>query len=399
MKWLVPENDLEREQREFLDSIVNGIGSHVLYGFPGSGKSICMLYSALWIRRRYPDAKILFVEFNHALIKMIKAALAELEFDDVDVITFYKLESYPKERRYDFIICDEVQDIPERALRAMSMRAKRIIVGGDRNQSIYDTVPIWEEAPANETQLIEALKSTGAGLTPAIKHLTVIHRLNKYVIEGISSFNEDMNVMRGQVSMLKKHIKPQIWHCRDAAHEVQLVMKSAGEAYDNNYSAAIILPTHNQVHNFINIYLQQQGVSGFSLKDRDYEAANKFFAENNLPIEILLNQYGNIENNKIKILSYHGSKGLDFERVYLPYCNYNELSNVNKSLYMVAMTRSRDILYISFSRQANEFVMKFLNNPKACQFVDKRFPGTTDLFGKQQLEDDKNSGSINDLGW
>lgn len=79
MKWLPGENDLVKEQTDFRNQVWTEKGNVYVSGFPGSGKSVCLLYAVKTIRDKEPNASILFVEFTHSLIKMIEAALAELQ--------------------------------------------------------------------------------------------------------------------------------------------------------------------------------------------------------------------------------------------------------------------------------------------------------------------------------
>ena len=72
MNWLIPQNELDKEQRSFLDEFINRSDNELVVGFPGSGKTMLLYYAALKIRERNPSAKIIFVEFTHALINMIE---------------------------------------------------------------------------------------------------------------------------------------------------------------------------------------------------------------------------------------------------------------------------------------------------------------------------------------
>ena len=44
MGWLTAENELDIEQREFLKNLMNDEGNRWIKGFPGSGKTILLLY-------------------------------------------------------------------------------------------------------------------------------------------------------------------------------------------------------------------------------------------------------------------------------------------------------------------------------------------------------------------
>ena len=47
MNWLVPENELDREQRKFLNEFINRNDNELIIGFPGSGKTMLLYYAAL----------------------------------------------------------------------------------------------------------------------------------------------------------------------------------------------------------------------------------------------------------------------------------------------------------------------------------------------------------------
>jgi superfamily I DNA/RNA helicase len=53
----------------------------------------------------------------------------------------------------------------------------------------------------------------------------------------------------------------------------------------------------------------------------------------------------------VNIKTYHSSKGLDFDSVFMPFCNEPTKPEtfMTKTLFMVAMTRSRQNLYLSYT--------------------------------------------------
>ena len=81
-------------------------------------------------------------------------------------------------------------------------------------------------------------------------------------------------------------------------------------------------------------------------------------------MQYVANGYGDFigEKKKITLMTYHSSKGLDFDRVYLPFCNeegYSSYVENDATLFMVAFTRSRGDLVISFTKRLNRFVYPF----------------------------------------
>lgn len=388
MKWLPGENDLVKEQTDFRNKVWTENGNVYISGFPGSGKSVCLLYAVKTIRDKKPDASILFVEFTHSLIKMIEAALNELGLNNVSVVT------YDDFRRnymgpYDFIICDEVQDVSQRLVELMKKRAKRVIVGGDPNQSIYETLPNNE--PTIGPDELKGL------LTPATTELTILHRLNKYIIKGINCFMPGMRMLAEKSSMLKKHKPAYLWHCMDQSDEVKRIMEDAKTALNFGESVAVLLPTHNKIENFVNLYLQAASVPAFDFsQDRqygkpNYGLLNQHLAKHCVKMQCITNGFGSLvtDSDKIILSTYHSSKGLDFDKVFMPFCNQGYGTEDDPRLFMVAMSRSRKDLTLSYTTNMNRFLQTFFNNKEVCQFIDfKDMAKGPSIFNNSDDEDD-----------
>ena len=88
MAWIIPENRLDAQQREFVDNVNINQRNVWIKGFPGSGKSILLAYTIKTIKRQSPNASIIFVLFTKSLITMFKAAFLEMGVS-VNVVTYY----------------------------------------------------------------------------------------------------------------------------------------------------------------------------------------------------------------------------------------------------------------------------------------------------------------------
>ena len=179
MRWLVDPNELDNEQTAILDSICKGDGNILVNGFPGSGKTVLMVYSVVRLHTLYPNKSIIVVEYTHALIKMIKAALEQSRITDVPVVTIYDFRKNYARRMWDYIVCDEVQDMTPSWLRELKSQAGRVIVGGDRNQSIYPM--IGRERTLSRDDIEDVL-------SPRINNLHIIHRLSNSIRTAVEKF-------------------------------------------------------------------------------------------------------------------------------------------------------------------------------------------------------------------
>lgn len=388
MKWLPGENDLVKEQTDFRNQVWTEKGNVYVSGFPGSGKSVCLLYAVKTIRDKEPNASILFVEFTHSLIKMIEAALSELRLDNIQVVTYADFERNYR-GSYDYIICDEVQDMSASLLELMKRRAKRVIVGGDPNQSIYETMP-----NGGPTVGQDEMKRI---LMPKTSELTILHRLNKFIIRGINSFMPQMRMLAEKSSMLKKHKPAYVWHCIDQNDEVKRIMDDAKTALNYGESVAILLPAHWKIENFVNIYLQSVGKPTFDFtQDRqygkpNYGLLNEHLDKHGVKMQSITNGYGSLvtDSDKIILSTYHSSKGLDFDKVFMPFCNQGNGNEDDPRLFMVAMSRSRKDLTLSYTTNMNRFIQQFFNNREACQFIDfKDMSKGPSIFGNNASDEE-----------
>ena len=389
MKWLPGENDLVKEQTEFRNQVWTEKGNVYVSGFPGSGKSVCLLYAVKTIRDKEPNASILFVEFTHSLIKMIEAALSELGLANIQVVTYADFERNYR-GSYDYIICDEVQDMSAGLLELMKRRAKRIIVGGDPNQSIYETLP--NGGPTVDPEEMKRI------LTPKTSELTILHRLNKFIIRGINSFMPQMRMLAEKSSMLKKHKPAYVWHCIDQSDEVKRIMEDAKTALNYGESVAILLPAHWKIENFVNIYLQSIGKPTFDFsQDRqygkpNYGLLNQHLEKHGVKMQSITNGFGSLvtDSDKIILSTYHSSKGLDFDKVFMPFCNQGSGNEDDPRLFMVAMSRSRKDLTLSYTTNMNRFIQQFFNNREACQFIDfKDMANGPSIFSNNNSSDEE----------
>lgn len=389
MKWLPGENDLVKEQSDFRKMVWTESGNVYISGFPGSGKSVCLLYAVKTIRDKDPNASIVFVEFTHSLIKMIEAALAELRLTNIQVVTYADFEQNYR-GHYDFIICDEVQDMSSRLLRLMKSRAKRVIVGGDPNQSIYETMPN-DDPTASQDEMKQIL-------TPKTAELTILHRLNKFIIRAINSFLPQMRMLAEKSSMLKKHKPAYVWHCIDQTDEVKRIMEDAKTSLNYGESVAILLPAHRKIENFVNIYLQSIGKPTFDFsRNRQHEKPNYGLLNQHLEklgvkMQSITNGFGSLvtDSDKIILSTYHSSKGLDFDKVFMPFCNQGSRNEDDPRLFMVAMSRSRKDLTLSYTTNMNRFIQQFFNNREACQFIDfKDMANGPSIFGNNNTSDEE----------
>lgn len=377
MAWLVPENKLDAQQRLFLDSEAIFKQNVWIKGFAGSGKSILILYSVKKILARNPEAKLLLVVFTHSLIKMFTAAFEEMGLN-VQVETYYAFMKSPS--HYDYILCDEVQDLTERVIVALERHADRVIVAGDANQSIYLSDPQWREPTIDKNYL--------SSRDYQEQELTIIHRLPKSLIEVVNHFMPDMHIFSAKLDMTKPDAQVRVCKAERVEDEIRYLLDRAQKAIQGGYTVAVLLPTQDLMVLFVNWVLYCMGRQQWDPPQRnrwgkyDFFLLNRCLSNAGIPLQCIANGDGTFSSSipQINVMTYHSSKGLDFDNVFIPFASegipiFGSDEELSRRLFMVAMTRTRSNLCITYTGTPYEELNSF---QYLCTMVEIENPETVD---------------------
>ena len=381
MAWLVPENKLDAQQRLFLDSDAIFKQNVWIKGFAGSGKSILILYSVKKILARNPEAKLLLVVFTHSLIKMFTAAFEEMGLN-VQVETYYAFMKSPS--HYDYILCDEDQDLTERVIVALERHADRVIVAGDANQSIYLSDPQWREPTIDKNYL--------SSRDYQEQELTIIHRLPKSLIEVVNHFMPDMHIFSAKLDMTKPDVQVRVCKAERVEDEIRYLLDRAQKAIQGGYTVAVLLPTQDLMVLFVNWVLYCMGRQQWDPPQRnrwgkyDFFLLNRGLSNAGIPLQCIANGDGAFSSSipQINVMTYHSSKGLDFDNVFIPFASegipiFGSDEELSRRLFMVAMTRTRSNLCITYTGTPYEELNSF---QYLCTMVEIENPETADTQKK-----------------
>ncbi|MCB0539660.1 MAG: hypothetical protein KDE33_19245 [Bacteroidetes bacterium] len=363
MAWMIREDQLDPDQKEFINVESKKMGNIWVKGFAGSGKSVLLIHSLKNVIQKEPNAKVAVVVYTHSLIDMFKTGMQELNLpNSIPVMTYIEFCD-KNSQNFDYIFCDEVQDLPSRVLYAMNNRARKVIVAGDSNQSIYDTDPRWNEPVVNPNQVGDIINARAFSLN-------MIHRLTRSIINAVQKILPSMNIWGAKRDLTKQDVNIRLCEASSEQEEVKYIYQEALKGANVGDTSVILFPTANAITKFANFVLSANGKSQWSEKKNqygkpDYGDLNRHFRSNGIKLQFIGSGYGalkNAEQNKEAILmTYHSSKGLDFDNVFLPFLNthfYLHPSNA-ETLFMVAMTRSRKNLYLTYFGYTHDLVDKF----------------------------------------
>lgn len=355
-----------------------GDGHRIIHGVAGSGKTMILLYRCEYLASLKPERPILVMCFNVTLAARLREILASKEISNklVEVIHFhewvkqqmkkyhqplpvYDKDSYlPKleqqmtqalesgaipSQQYSSVLIDEGHDLKPAWLQMLVRMPENesLLLLYDDAQNIYDN---------NQQQKFSfksiGIKAQGRSSILRVNYRNTVEVLNlayqfaSEVMQTTESEDEDIPVLIKPQSANRNGSTPQLISQSDFAAEVQYLIQMTKRYQEQG------IP-------FKEMAIIYHGSKHAELIDKSFTSAK-------IPIE-WLNRDKNSRNydsqsDRIKLVTMHSSKGLEFSAVMIPGVGslpYSEQSAVKEArLLYVAMTRSTDKLLLTYSRES-----------------------------------------------
>jgi len=364
--WMITEDKLSVKQKDFINSEKMIDKNIWIKGFAGSGKSVLLVHSIANKILQNSNISICVVVFTHSLIQMFTAGMKELNIPEKNVYLTTYHQFKKNTMHYDYIFCDEVQDLTPSILEQMTKQAKKIILAGDSNQSIYLNDPATKELTLTTLDISNIVH-------PYNNIIDEIYRFSKSIQKVVAKF---LPALEKVPNKTKNDINVILGNSITKEKEIEYVISKAEGSIITDNSVVILLPSHNDIVDFINNILKIKEITEWNIVKNhwgkiDFNALNWYLQKNNINIEYIGNGTGDLYNSnqvgKIVIMTYHSVKGLDFDSVFLPSLT-SELYISSETLFMVAMTRSKLNLYLTYSGNNKHH---FLNDiEKECHKLD-----------------------------
>ncbi len=400
MTWRVPENRLSVRQRAVLTAVCRDIGKarYWIQGCAGSGKTLLLIHAIEQVAIRNPKASICFVTFTHSLKDLVRSGLSQELGARVKVVTHTQFKSDKK--KFDYVFVDEVQDISKTDLRAIASYAGSLQLAGDPDQSIY-------KGRATESDINSLLE-------PRTERLLEVFRLSKLIKDIALSILPRSLLVEGQAKSSDANVQIRLLRFNDQDAEAAWVFEEArGNAKGGYNASAILFSTHKSLMEFskrvakhlrlpeppapeMSRNFEAELAAKSTTPNPDYREYNKHWEARRVPLAYFGNGNGNLADSEAKpmvyLMTYHSSKGLDFKSVFLPsvnadmYCGASkkelaEDPSIENRLMFVAVTRSRENLYVSFTTEQLHRTLR--NLPK--EMVVEASPKLRKLSAEQGL--------------
>jgi superfamily I DNA/RNA helicase len=334
-KWLISEESFDEEQRR-IQTLKDG--NYLIEGCAGSGKTVLALTKAYEIKESELGTYLVVI-FTHTLKDFIKDGITNLGLDEDRICNYDQLEK----RGYtsaDYIIVDEVQDFEDvRIQHLKEMANKHFIFFGDDAQQLYSD-------RTNKTNLKRIANLTGIAANNH-KKLSKNYRLPRPIAEFAVQIAKDSNPNIIGQCVKSSGKKPIILKCKGFEDELDYIRKTI----ENNglLNVGILVKDNDEIQNVIDYYDKLK-----------FNIQYKYYKKNGNSKNLIdtLDFY----DHTPKIITYHSSKGLQFDYVFLPACNvaYSKY-DFQDSLY-VAVTRTSEELHITYSETLSPYIKKVSKN-------------------------------------
>jgi hypothetical protein len=367
MTWFRVASELSQLQLRLIEQAVDRIRATPdgavfwVQGGAGSGKTIALAHIARRLKAEQPGLSIVFLTYTHALAGMIRQAVKESGVQ-AEVSTHMSF-LHSKQARADVILLDEIQDVKRADLEELRRRCTHLVVAGDCEQRIYE------------------VKNTEAAIEEVIRfekgRLLELFRITKFIVQAVRTILPNTRLAENDVRKMRDVTAAAI-RFSDPGREARWTYEEALALARPRTPSAILLPNHRAILDFCRALAQDFGIAGtgpkFEVKDgrvADYRELNAYFYAHHMPIRYFGNGIGDLSDADgrplVFLLTYHSSKGLDFDVVHLPGLVSTmqivparaliDAPDLDRTLFFVAMTRSRERLVMSYSGdRAHPFV-------------------------------------------
>jgi len=352
MGWYVPFDKLGQKQLEVLNGITEQLDRpHWVQGFAGTGKTLVVTHLMERVVKLKPSSSICFVTFTHALKDLVSGGLQGAVARRVEIKTHTQ---YLRERQhYDYVFLDEVQDISPSDLVKIKGLAGNLYVAGDGDQRLYDK-------GASEQEITEAV-------SPRTWKLLEIFRLTKLLQQVAQAILPQTKLIEGLHSSKDAEVTIRLMQHADRSSEARWVWKEAKRRARPADPSVILFPTHKAIAAFAREVANSLGLDKPPARgaEGDYGPFNEFWEEEGVSLMYFGNSHGELTRGEtepmVYLMTFHSSKGLDFSNVFIPEMRdgtnivnpiaLEEDPELDRRLLFVAVTRSRENLFISYSGQ------------------------------------------------
>ncbi|MBL0308633.1 MAG: ATP-binding domain-containing protein [Bacteroidetes bacterium] len=280
------------------------------------------------------EKNISIIVYTKALRTFIKHTLTYLNLPEVNVFYQEEINGYIN-IKHDYIIIDEAQDFSVQDIINFQENAKKgMFIFADENQRLYD-----KNSKKETTLTVSLLRQKVNFPTVKLKHN---YRISKNIAELICNLYPDSSL---SCKSFDDGHKPIFIKCNSPLQELEYIKTYV--TTNANEDIGILLKENRAIQEggyFANRNSKKIKIPGV-LETKD------FLVSSGIVIGYKFDRVDKLvftESKNINIMTYHSSKGLQFDTVILPFSNTLN-SHKNLCVNYVGLTRSKSKLIITYT--------------------------------------------------
>ena len=310
------------------------------------------------IRLSANDKELLWSIYTQFMKNAKKARFQD--WPDLYMVLNDNLYRIPESKKIDYILLDEAQDMTVGKLRVLKALSKKsLTIAADVAQKIYKTSFTWKEVG------IDISGRSSKALSKSFRSTKQIVELAEDLMaknrKGASASDEYTVAVLPEA----EGDKPRIVRCKSTADENSYIInlvKTYSQAKDE--VIGIICRTENEISD-IKKLLYRSGLR-YEIVTRQKKEKAKW----------------SLLRPGIKLVTAHSSKGLEFDRVVIPYVDDSiyplNTFKVDEDQLEETLKTERNILYVAMTRARTTLVMLCINSA-ASRFIDEFDPEHYDV--------------------
>lgn len=288
--------------------------------------------------------------------------------------------------KYTHVIIDESQDLTKVQLEFLKCIYQEktyssIMFVADNTQSIYSQSWLGKGRPY--TSIGYDMSGKSRILSKNYRTTTEISKVAYQLIENDTSINANVDFVKP--SLIDRHGHPPIYRFFTTNQDqINFLLKEIQTLKnDYRYSEICVVAKEKRIIESVCQGLESGGI----------------------PSEILQSAEANFESDKVKLVTMHSIKGLEFKVIFLIDLNDGVIPNTrlynfdeeetmeseDRKLLYVGMTRANELLYMSSVRKPSKFIkemnMEYLRMQRDCQLRPFQSIGIQDYRLTNQVTD------------
>ena len=323
--FYVKDSELDDYQVKVINKKTDN--SYIVKGCAGSGKSILALWKAKQIQEG-GKGSYLYVVYTKALRQYMSDGIKQIGLRESNVVNFdacfqWGKNDYGELQRgvwkkgsYDYVIVDEAQDFSRDDIELLKSKARKaLLVYGDTAQQLYKFLKDKQTVSMEDIQYFTKFP---------VEQLVFNHRLPKKIARVAQYLNSESDELEER--------------CTEEGTEKPKILE-----YNTKQEqfAAIANLIKNKGMEDVGILFRN---------NKEVDEAYDYFTNKGIEVEAKSYRHKDeldFTSDNPKLMTYHSSKGLQFENVFIPECTAEGADDRNP-LY-VAITRTYRSLYIMHS--------------------------------------------------